>query len=132
MASVQETNIVREIMLAFSKLGLKIFRNNSAQGWAGESVALKNGDRLIKNPYPLHAGLCKGSSDLIGFKPVEITQEMIGKKVAIFTACEVKTKTGRATPEQIAFIDMVNKNGGIGMIVRSEEEALNFINTKNY
>jgi len=125
----EETNIVRRIMLAFSKIkGVKIFRNNTASGWAGQSHLLNNGDRVIKNPYPLKAGLCVGSSDLIGFKSIEITPEMVGKSVAVFLACEVKTISGKATPEQINFIEMVNKNGGIGIIARDEEEAFNLIN----
>lgn len=128
---MNETNITRTIMLSLSKLGVKIFRNNTAMGFAGQSkrfskretVTLEAGDIIIRNGTVLHSGLCKGSSDLIGYKSVTVTPEMIGKKLAIFTACEVKTPSGRATPEQIAFINMVNEHGGIGFIARSADEA---------
>lgn len=135
----EETNIARKIMLALgSNPAIRIFRNNVGKAWIGQSkqftkpttVNVKSGDVLIQNARFFHAGLCTGSSDLIGFKSVEITPEMVGKKIAVFTAAEVKTSSGKASPEQIAFINMVNKFGGIGFIARNEKEALEFINVK--
>lgn len=70
-------------------------------------------------------GLHKGSSDLIGWKSIEITPEMVGKRVAVFTAFEVKTKTGKASKEQVKFIDKVNKDGGVARIVRCKEDLNN-------
>jgi hypothetical protein len=64
-----------------------------------------------------------GGSDLIGFHSVIITPEMVGKKVAVFTAFEVKGAKGRATKEQLIFVDLVKSFGGIAGIVRSKEEA---------
>lgn len=112
------------IALALSKAGATVFRNNTGMGWIGESVRLRDGSILIKNPRPLHAGLTKGSSDLIGWKPTLITEEMVGSILAVFTAIEVKAKSGRATKEQLHFIDMVRKGGGIGGIARTPEEAV--------
>jgi hypothetical protein len=48
---------------------------------------------------------------------------MVGKKFARFTAVEVKTETGRVTPEQQDFISAVNDAGGIAGVIRSEEDA---------
>ena len=48
---------------------------------------------------------------------------MVGQKIAIFTALEVKTPKGKPTPEQIAFIDCVRKFGGISGIVKSVDDA---------
>lgn len=118
-----ENNIQKRIMLALSKQGVTIFRNNTGMGWAGEAIRLQSGDVLIKNPRPLHAGLCVGSSDLIGFKPVKITPDMVGKTVAVFTAVEVKTPTGRASKEQLNFIDRVKQAGGNAGVARNEAEA---------
>jgi hypothetical protein len=65
-----------------------------------------------------------GGSDLIGFHSVIITPDMVGKKVAIFTAFEVKRSSGgKATDKQLRFIDLVKCFGGIAGVVRSEEEA---------
>ncbi len=64
----------------------------------------------------VNAGLGKGSSDLIGWTPTTITQEMVGKKVAVFTAIEVKVPGARTEPsrifDQTLFIEAVKRDGG--------------------
>jgi hypothetical protein len=67
-------------------------------------------------------GLCTGSSDLIGWTSIEITEEMIGKKLAIFTALEIKTETGKVSPEQKVFLENVKNAGGIAKICRKLED----------
>ncbi len=102
-----ETTLQNEIRLELGKRkNLRMFRNN---------VGMINGVQF---------GLCVGSSDLIGFKSITITPEMVGQKVAVFTAIEVKTDKGKPTPAQNKFIEMVNNNGGIGAVVRSVDDAL--------
>ena len=122
---MNEQNIGKKIHIALSNIGVRMFRNNVAFAWVGNNTTrMKNGDIIIHNPRPLHAGLCQGSSDYIGWTPTKITADMVGKTVAIFTACEVKTNTGRATIEQKNFINVVNQAGGIAFIARSEDEAV--------
>lgn len=136
---MKETNIVRSVMLKLGSIkGVRIFRNNQGTAWIGKSVVfhdnrtvnVKKGDVLIENARVFHAGLCKGSSDLIGLKSVIITPEMVGKPVAVFLAPEIKTKSGRASVEQIAFLKMVNDLGGIGFIATDENEAFELLNSK--
>jgi hypothetical protein len=43
---------------------------------------------------------------------------MVGTKVAVFTAVEVKTESGKVSKEQQNFINNVNRAGGIGKITR--------------
>lgn len=117
-----ESEVQKLIQLAASKSGAVTFRNNVGQGWIGQVRRLSDGSIHILNPRPLEAGLCKGSSDLIGWKSVQITPDMVGKRVAIFTAVEVKAGA-RPTPEQLQFIDQVRKAGGIAGIARSPQEA---------
>lgn len=38
-------------------------------------------------------------------------------------AVEVKTKEGRLSPEQVEFLDLVNRRGGIGVVARSIEDV---------
>lgn len=118
-----ERNLQNRIMLRLSKSGVTIFRNNTAMGWAGKSNRYPNGDVLVQSAFPIRAGLCEGSSDLIGWKSVTVTPDMIGKRLAVFTAVEVKTPTGRPTKEQLNFIQRIREAGGIAGIARSEEEA---------
>jgi len=37
----------------------------------------------------------------------------------------VKTPGGRVTPQQQAFIDAVNRAGGLGLVARSEQDLIN-------
>ena len=71
-----------------------------------------NGTVTLKNARPLHAGLCIGSSDLIG----------IGSR-GRFLAIEAKVPGGHRTPEQIAFVEMVRRLGGLAGFASSVEEA---------
>lgn len=134
---MKEQNILKTIMLAVTQYTKsRIFRNNTGTGWVGESkriskrtsVFLNPGDVVIRNARPLRAGLCVGSSDLIGWSKREITPEMVGKEIAIFTAIEVKTESGRIRKEQLNFIEKIKKDGGIAGIARSEGEAVDLIN----
>lgn len=68
-----------------------------------------------------------GGSDLIGLHSLTITPDMVGKRVAVFTAIEVKSDTGKATADQLAFIEFVQAMGGIAGVARSADEALSII-----
>ena len=107
---MNETEILNKIKTKLSKLGFTIFRNNVG-AWRA------------KNGQYIKYGLCKGSSDLIGWKPIVVTQEMVGKLVAIFSAIEVKRPSKSITSdEQINFIKSVKEAGGIGVIAKSEDD----------
>ena len=97
---MKEQDIQRLIMLALSEAGCLIWRNNTG--------VLKNAAGI-----PIRFGLCVGSSDLIGIAP--------GGR---FLAVEIKTPKGKATPEQLRFIEAVRARGGIAGIARSPAEAL--------
>lgn len=110
---------------------VRLWRNNVGTGWAGKAErvtplnlhtlgrSLEPGDVIVRQARPLHAGLCKGSSDLIGFRSVEVG----GNKLAQFVAFEVKTATGRTTEQQRRYLAMVERLGGLAAVVRSVEEA---------
>jgi hypothetical protein len=118
-----ERNIQNRILLATgSHPNIRLFRNNTGQGWQGQTS--RDGAKLIiTNPRPLMAGLHKGSSDLIGWKTVEVTPDLVGQHVAIFTAVEVKTGSGRTTVEQEQFLQAVRAAGGIGVVMRDESQV---------
>jgi hypothetical protein len=126
-----ETRTLHAIMLEISKAHAIVFRNNVAMAWVGQIVTRSNGMVTIDNARPLHAGLCEGSSDLIGWKSTTITSEMVGRKVAVFVAIEVKAGKGRATQAQLNFIQNVRNAGGIAGLARSPDEARNLIENHN-
>jgi hypothetical protein len=109
-----ETDLQQRIRLAVGALpGFRVWRNNSGKlpdprtgRWVQFGVA------------------SPGGSDLIGYRTIEITSDMVGARVAVFTAFEIKTATGRATPEQRRFLEHIRNAGGIADIVRSDAEAL--------
>lgn len=101
---------MRRIQLRATELGARLWRNNVGAYRHPESGWIRYG---VQNP---------GGSDLIGITPVEITMEMVGKRVAIFTAIEVKKENEEATEDQQAFIDFIKLNGGITGVVKKEED----------
>ena len=124
---MSEHVIQQQILLAHGSGSVRLWRNNVGTGWAGQatkvtggnlravSQALRPGDVVIRQGRPLHAGLCVGSSDLIGYRQVD--------GIAQFVALEVKSATGRATKEQVQFLDHIQAAGGLAGIARSVEDA---------
>jgi hypothetical protein len=76
-----------------------------------------------QNGRPVSFGLARGSADLIGWRTVTITPDMVGSTIAVFTSIEVKTATGRLRPEQQQWLDAVQAAGGIAGVARSVEDA---------
>ncbi len=68
-----ESVILRETMLAASESGWTLWRNNVGQAWQGASAERVGSTVVVRNARPIHAGLCVGSSDLIGLVPVIVT-----------------------------------------------------------
>ena len=93
-----ETDIQSLVRLALSERGILNWRNNTG--------ALKDKDgRLVRY------GLFPGSSDIIGIMPD-------GR----FLAIEVKKPGKKPTPEQLNFIEVIRRHGGIAGVVHSPEE----------
>jgi len=119
-----EKTLLNKILLTAGN-NVRLFRNNVGMAWAGKTVNRDDKKRLLtlSNFRPFHAGLTKGSSDLIGWTSVEITPEMVGKKVAVFTAIEAKTGRTRTTEAQQNFLNAVRDSGGISGIARIPEDV---------
>jgi hypothetical protein len=105
-----EQQIQQEIRIACSNGDTRLFRNNT-------------GTLRDQHGRPVQFGLCKGSADLIGWKRVTVTPDMVGQQVAVFTSIEVKTATGRLRPEQQQWLDAVQAAGGIAGVARSVSDA---------
>lgn len=132
---MNETSLRNSVLLAVSKLGARLFRNNTGQAWIGRSERISKactvrvfpGDVVIREARPLHAGLVKGGSDLVGWSPVVIEAIDVGRTIAVFTAMELKTGKLKATPEQANFLRVIVEAGGIAGIVRSPEDAIELL-----
>ena len=107
---MSEQRIQQEIRLALSRGPVRLYRNNT-------------GTLRDQHGRPVQFGLCKGSADLIGWRTVTITPDMVGQQVAVFTSIEVKSATGRLRPEQRQWLEAVQAAGGIAGVARSVEDA---------
>jgi hypothetical protein len=122
---MNETTILQRIRLALGRVpGLRAFRNNCGQAWMGKVIKRTADMIVIQNPRPVQFGLHPGSADLIGWKSVTITPDMVGKTVAVFASVEVKTATGTIKTDQANWQAQVEEAGGIAIIARSEQDAL--------
>ena len=109
-----EQTIQQQIRIACSNGATRLWRNNT-------------GTLRDQHGRPVQFGLCKGSADLIGYRTITITPEMVGQQVAVFLSIEVKTPTGRIRPEQQAWLETVQAAGGIAGVARSVEDALRIV-----
>jgi len=107
-----ETEIQQRIRLALGTTPhLRLFRNQ-----VGQLPDHRTG-------RPVQFGLARGSADLIGWRTVTITPDMVGTRLAVFTSIEVKTPSGRLTPAQSAWLGTVRSAGGIAGVARSVRDA---------
>ena len=109
-----EQSIQQHIRLRCSTGPVRLFRNNT-------------GTLRDQHGRPVTFGLAKGSADLIGWRSITVTPEMVGTQVAVFTSIEVKTPTGRVKPEQQQWLQAVQAAGGIAGVARSVEDALRIV-----
>lgn len=78
----------------------------------------------VSRGQPIRYGIPgPGGSDLLGWRTVKITQDMVGQEIAQFAAVEIKTPIGRLSPEQINFIRVVKEAGGLAVVARSVRDA---------
>lgn len=113
-AGVSETDLNHDIRIALSHDDVRLFRNQvgALQDLRGRWVQF---------------GLCIGSSDLIGWRSLIITPEMVGRRVAVFAAIESKKSGARTQKErlvkQTAFVNTVLAHGGLAGFAHSVDEA---------
>ncbi|MBU8540832.1 VRR-NUC domain-containing protein [Falsiroseomonas tokyonensis] len=123
---MSETPTLQDIRLALGReQDLRLFRNNVGSGWQGKKLREGPGWITLGDPRRVSFGLFPGSSDLIGWKSIIITPEMVGQRFAQIASLEVKVPGGThpVTPEQRQWLAVVEAAGGIGGVARSPEQA---------
>ena len=93
---------------------LRLFRNNV-------------GLAFTRDGAPVRFGLANGSPDLVGWKRVTVTPEMVGQTMAVAVGIEVKTASGRVNPDQAKFIAHMQGFGALAGVARSVDDALAII-----
>lgn len=117
---VDEKQVQELIQLEASKMGAKLFINTSGAFKDNTGRLVRFGLGHVRKNQEFK------SSDLIGFMPVEITPDMVGKKLPVFMAIECKKPDWKPTNSlreagQKIFIDVVKNNNGIASFVNSVE-----------
>lgn len=101
---IPEKIIQAQILNYLTMNGLYIWRNNS-------TAVFDASKKVFRKARSKHS--INGSSDILGILPD-------GR----FLAIEVKSATGRASPDQIKFINAINSNGGLAFIARSIDDVI--------
>lgn len=105
MSNQKETSVWKSLLLFLSPLGYRLSRN---QRYRGQIVSGGN----ITNAWADCGVFGDGGSDLIGYRIIEVTPDMVGKKMALFVAIETKIHGGARSKEQKNFIERVQQDGG--------------------
>ena len=119
-----ESPIQKLVWARASRLGMRLFRNNVGSAWMGSGAPryLADGSIVLSQPRRVSFGLIKGSGDLIGWTPVTITPDMVGKTVAVFSSVECKRSSGgRTADDQLNWLEQVRCAGGFAVLVPSPE-----------
>jgi hypothetical protein len=122
-----ESEIQARILRAHgARPDVRLFRNTVGEGWQGEVVQRQGSTVLLRNARYVTFGLAPGSSDLIGWRRLQVGPGV----VAQFLAIEVKAPGGRVADKQRHFSNVVRAAGGCAGIVRSPDEAAALLNTE--
>ena len=93
-------------------------------------VLFRNQTGALRDPRTgrlIAFGLSPGSPDLVGWRSVLITPEMVGRRFAVFCGIEVKTPTGRVRPDQAHWLDKLDNAGGLAGVARSADAAVELL-----
>ena len=110
-----EAPILQETRLEASRIGCRLFRNNRGFFYTMDGRKTRAGLEAV------------GASDLVGFTPITITPDMVGKTVAVLLCVETKKSTWKKPTteherEQEAFINFINGNGGIAFFLNNASD----------
>lgn len=127
-----ENPIIKELQIKVSPLGWRLFRNHAIRAWVGKFINKKKTSKGIMitllGAVSLKFGLTDDASDLIGWRPIVVTPEMVGQVIAQFCAVEVKTKAyTKETKGQKNFLVRVKEAGGYSGIYREGEKEIDDI-----
>jgi len=128
MTGPSESRIKSQILIAVgSRPDIRLWNNPVGSGWVGvlrDNRINPDGSATLVRPRRVTFGLAPASPDLIGLVSIEITPDMVGRRVAVFVGAEVKKPGEQARPDQAAFHEIITAFGGRSGVVRSVEDML--------
>lgn len=94
---------------------LEWLRLKRVMAWRQNQGGMKVDDPTRKKGYRFFRFAYQdGISDILGLLP----------RTGRFLAIEMKSETGTPTPDQAAFLEAVNAQGGLGIVARSLDEVI--------
>lgn len=117
-SSAAHTKLLKDSLVELGKrfaTGL-FFRNEVGEGWFFPPW-MKFFEK--EDARYLVYGLAPDTPDIVGFTTIEITQEMVGQKIAQFTGYEIKTGDAVQTAGQKNFQKILESMGGKYKVIRS-------------
>lgn len=115
----KEKEIERRILSSLDA-DTRLFRINAGSGWQGKVLRHTSDIITLQSPRPFH-GAPNGWPDLSGWRSIEITPDMVGRRIAVFYGVEIKAPSGgRKQPlrkEQRRMRDIVQGMGGVFEVV---------------
>lgn len=97
---------------------VRLFRNTVGVGYVGRPGALTK----------IRFGLMPGSADLIGWRTITVTPDLLGAEIAQFVSIEVKKPGGKPSPEQWNWFYQVRQFGGMSDICTNAFDAQQRLN----
>ena len=104
-----ESEIADEALVAYSRAGWRLFRNNSGSLKTPDGRWVRFGLGNISKEF------CKKykSADYIGIRPVLITSDMVGQTIGQFVSIEMKAEgIGVMKPAQANWAKLIRSLGG--------------------
>lgn len=127
MSNNEETALHRGVMLELSDVHTRAWRNNNGAAWQGSNFTIRN-RRLVQGAARyVRYGLAPGSSDIVGLRSMQITPEMVGRRVAVSLMIETKTEDQRLSPDQKNWLAMAHGMGCIAGVATTVDDAKQII-----
>jgi CRISPR/Cas system-associated exonuclease Cas4 (RecB family) len=128
----KESTIIAKVMIEATQNGWRLFRNSVGLAWqgrkTGEIVGREGLQTVLADCRRVKYGLAKGSSDLIGWRQVVITPDMVGQTIAQFVSVEVKTREySKITPEQDNWLHQVAAAAGYSAVAHEAGDHVEII-----
>ena len=103
--------------------------NNSGNAWVGKLLKHMGSQVVLGFARKMSFGVFSpGGPDMLGIKTMTITPDMVGKRIGVFLATEIKDPLkGRLTVEQIEVLDMLRQRGAIAGVVTSVEDFIKLV-----
>lgn len=126
-----ESDIVKLIMLQATRMGARLLRNQVGMAYManrartlqrGETYTARGGETILFDCRKAVTGLGKGSPDLVGWSPMVVTPEHVGRSLAVFAGVEVKRPGQKPRPDQQQWLDMLASQGALAGCATSPED----------